>query len=220
MQMGPSHDPVSWTSGVWPLRILISSCLGFSRFIVLDDLRDLHETVDVKMPVASIDAQCTPRTSRSRVCFAVRSGCASKNGTIVPTRSARRFTTNWPRCSRWLSCRVRDKSAHAEEASRSSSRQRQLCTLRHDKPMRHLIPGFVASAIRRDMAAGRTRWRSIPLRLQSPVTQASSLNQSFLLIVRTRHIVTVPPTSDGTRSAGYSDVPAYSRVLQLPRSTL
>ena len=43
--------------------------------------------------------------------------------------------------------------------------------------------------------------------------------QPFLLIVRTRHIFTVPPTWDGTRSAGYSDVPAYSRVLQLPRST-
>jgi hypothetical protein len=34
MQMGPSHDPVSWTSGVWSLRILIRSCLGFWRFIV------------------------------------------------------------------------------------------------------------------------------------------------------------------------------------------
>src|SRR5204863_2880622 len=34
MQTGPSHDPVSWISGVWPLRILISSCLGFWRFIV------------------------------------------------------------------------------------------------------------------------------------------------------------------------------------------
>ena len=34
-----------------------------------------------------------------------------------------------------------------------------------------------------------------------------------LLIVRTRHIVTVPPTSDGTSSAGYSEFPAYSQVL-------
>ena len=34
--------------------------------------------------------------------------------------------------------------------------------------------------------------------------------QSFLLIVCTRHIVTVPPDSDGTSSAGYPDVPAYS----------
>src|SRR6202011_5144846 len=46
-----------------------------------------------------------------------------------------------------------------------------------------------------------------------------STRQSFLLIVRTRHVVTVPSALDGTRSAGYSDVPAYSRVLQLPRST-
>jgi hypothetical protein len=34
--------------------------------------------------------------------------------------------------------------------------------------------------------------------------------QPFLLIVCTRHIVTVPPGVDGTSSAGYSDVPAYS----------
>src|ERR671918_982174 len=34
MQTGPSHRPMSRTSGVWPLRILTSSCLGFLRFIV------------------------------------------------------------------------------------------------------------------------------------------------------------------------------------------
>jgi hypothetical protein len=34
--------------------------------------------------------------------------------------------------------------------------------------------------------------------------------QSFLLITCTRHIVTVPPGSDGTSSAGYSGVPAFS----------
>ena len=34
MQMGPSHHPMSRTSGVWPLRILMSSCLGFLWFIV------------------------------------------------------------------------------------------------------------------------------------------------------------------------------------------
>lgn len=43
-------------------------------------------------------------------------------------------------------------------------------------------------------------------------------DQSFLLISCTRHIVTVPPTSDGTRSAGYSGVPAYGqmRTARLP----
>jgi hypothetical protein len=34
MQRGPSHHPVSGTSGVWPLRILSSSGLGFWRFMV------------------------------------------------------------------------------------------------------------------------------------------------------------------------------------------
>ena len=44
--------------------------------------------------------------------------------------------------------------------------------------------------------------------------------RSFLLIVRTRHVVTmVNVRSDVTMSsAGYSDVPANSRVLQLPQS--
>ena len=31
MQMGPSHDPVSWTSGVWSLRILISRVQALMR---------------------------------------------------------------------------------------------------------------------------------------------------------------------------------------------
>jgi hypothetical protein len=34
MQMGPSLHPVSRVFGVWPLRILIRSCLGFWRFMV------------------------------------------------------------------------------------------------------------------------------------------------------------------------------------------
>ena len=42
-----------------------------------------------------------------------------------------------------------------------------------------------------------------------------SASESFLLIVRTRHVVTiVNARSDGTiSSAGFSDVPAYSRIL-------
>jgi hypothetical protein len=43
--------------------------------------------------------------------------------------------------------------------------------------------------------------------------------QPFLLIACTRHIVTVHAPPDGTSSAGYSGVPAYSQLLQLPRST-
>ena len=42
---------------------------------------------------------------------------------------------------------------------------------------------------------------------------SAHLEQSFLLIVRTRRIVTAVGSS-----AGFSEFPAYSRVLQLPRS--
>lgn len=34
MQRGPYLHPVSWMSGVWPLRILIKSAFDFLRFIV------------------------------------------------------------------------------------------------------------------------------------------------------------------------------------------
>jgi len=44
--------------------------------------------------------------------------------------------------------------------------------------------------------------------------------QPFLLIVRTRHIFTVPPDGDGTRSAGYSEFPAYSRIFRQQRNLL
>jgi len=45
-------------------------------------------------------------------------------------------------------------------------------------------------------------------------------SEPFLLIVRTRHVVTiVNDRSDVTMSsAGYSEIPAYSRLLQLPWS--
>ena len=44
--------------------------------------------------------------------------------------------------------------------------------------------------------------------------------QPFLLIVRTRHIVTVSPTWDETRSAGYTGFPAYSRIYRQQRNLL
>jgi hypothetical protein len=47
--------------------------------------------------------------------------------------------------------------------------------------------------------------------------------QPFLLIVRTRHIFTVTPDSDGigcTSSAGYSEFPAYSRIYRQQRNLL
>src|SRR5262249_45822914 len=58
-------------------------------------------------------------------------------------------------------------SARAEEAAKLLQRTPTRDALRHNKPVRHLEPGSVASAAPPDVAVGRTRWRSIPLRLQS-----------------------------------------------------
>ena len=44
--------------------------------------------------------------------------------------------------------------------------------------------------------------------------------QPFLLIVRTRHIVTVLSVSDRTSSAGYSEFPAYSQIYRQQWSTV
>ena len=65
MQMGPSHDPVSWTFGVWPLRILISSVLGFLRFMVSVISAISTRPVGVKCRSSSI-ISCSVRTSQSR----------------------------------------------------------------------------------------------------------------------------------------------------------
>src|SRR5579884_778938 len=51
-----------------------------------------------------------------------------------------------------------------------------------------------------------------------PLRIPGHLPRPFLLIVCTRHVVTVPTTSDGTSSAGYSEFPAYGWILQRPIS--
>src|SRR5262249_27943906 len=99
MQQGPYLHPVSWTSGVWSLRILTSSCLGLRRFIVS------------VMPAISINPsweRCRPastiRTHRTNCskswCLAVTKGYRSKNGITTSSRSVRRRTTYRNRCSR------------------------------------------------------------------------------------------------------------------------
>jgi hypothetical protein len=80
-------------------------------------------------------------------------------------------------------------------------------------------PVLIHEKLRLDVVAQEVR--AMPLHRDAPTAlslhdtgdePASCLctRQSFLLIVRTRHVVTVPPTWDGTRSAGCTDVPAYS----------
>jgi hypothetical protein len=101
-------------------------------------------------------------------------------------------------------------TTYAEEASQLLERGSPADSLRHDKPMRHLVPGFVASA-------ARSAW--LPNKPDGEATLSvykasnpTSCDQSFLLIVCTHDIFTVPPTWDGTRSPRYTDIPAFGRM--------
>ena len=111
---------------------------------------------------------------------------------------------------------IRDHAAHFEEALKLSEAPDALGTLCHSKLVSHLIPGFVASAIRPTCLSDKPDGEaSLSVHKASDLTE---LDQSFLLISCTRHIVTVPPACDGTRSAGFSGVPAYGqmRTARLP----
>jgi len=106
---------------------------------------------------------------------------------------------------------VGDDATHIEEIPKLVKTRGAPCALRHRELVAHLIASLVA------FSAG-------PIWLpDKPDGEASlsvyktnypaKLNQSFLLISCTRHIVTVSPTRDDTRSAGFSGVPAYGQML-------
>jgi hypothetical protein len=100
---------------------------------------------------------------------------------------------------------------NAKEALELLQRRPTADTLRHDKPMRDLVPSFVASAMPTTLLPHEPDGEA-SLSVYKAGDPAK-LNQSFLLISCTRHIVTVPATWDGTRSAGFSGFPAYSQML-------
>ena len=96
-------------------------------------------------------------------------------------------------------------AADPEEASQLLEARAAALALRHDKPVEHLVAGCVASSprtVRLPYEADREASFSV-YKADHPATE---LDQSFLLIVRTRHVVTiVNALSDDTMSsAGYT----------------
>jgi hypothetical protein len=167
MQMGPSHDPVSWISGVWPLRILISSCLDVFRFIVSTISAISIRPQAPKCLPSSIIRIHSANFSKSR-CFAVRSGSASKNGIIRSNEVCPSVHDELAQILAMIVMPLGDIDAtDAEEALELFQRRYAANALRHDESVRHLIPGSVASAICSTWLPNKTQWRNIPLRLQS-----------------------------------------------------
>jgi len=101
-------------------------------------------------------------------------------------------------------------ATNAKEASQPLQRRATAHALRHHEPMRDLVPGLVASALRSALLPHEADGEA-SLSVHKAGDPAK-LNQPFLLVSCTRHIVTVPPAWDGARSAGYSGFPAYSQM--------
>ncbi len=141
--------------------------------------------------------------SKSR-CFDECNGCVMKNGMIVLIRSLFRRRTHidsGARCGCRTACSAITLPTPKKLVELLQTRD-ALCALRDRKFVSHLIAGPVALAT-------RPRW--LPNESDGEASLSvyktnnpAELNQPFLLIVCTRHIVTVPPAWDGTRSAGYS----------------
>ena len=89
--------------------------------------------------------------------------------------------------------------------------------LRHDKPVTHLIAGSVASPARAVLLPHETD-REASFSVYKADHPTTKLDQPFLLIVRTRHVVTIVNVRpDGTMSsAGYSEFPAYGQMRTAP----
>ena len=106
---------------------------------------------------------------------------------------------------------VRKHASHAEEIDKLVETRDALRALRNRELVRHLIAGFVAFPDRSTRLSHETDGEATLSVYKA--NNPAKLDQSFLLISCTRHIVTVPPTWDGTRSAGFSGVPAYGQML-------
>ena len=88
------------------------------------------------------------------------------------------------------------------------------CALSHHEVMRDLVARLVA-------APSCSVWlpnkpdREASFSVYKAGHPATELDQPFLLVFRTRHVVTIvnARSDDTISSAGYPDVPAYSRIF-------
>ncbi len=181
-----------------------------------DDFCDFNETSDIKMPSVPYQSQAARELLEiTLLCRTKRVGLEERDDR--PHEVLPPVHDELAQMLTMVIVALTDiDTSNAKEALELLQRRPAADTLRHDEPMRHLIPGFVASAVRAawlpDEPDGEA---SLSVYKASDPTE---LDQSFLLISCTRHIVTVSPTWDGIRSAGFSGFPAYSQMLtaQLP----
>jgi hypothetical protein len=175
-----------------------------------NDLRDLNQTLDIEMPTVCDQ----PHAARELLKVALlrrakRMGLEERN-----YRSKKLLSPVHDELAQVLAMvvltLVHVHPTDAKEALELLQRRSAAETLRHDKPMRDLVPGSVALPSRPAWLPDETDGEA-PLSVYKAGNPAE-LNQPFLLVVCTHGIVTVSPAWDGTRSLGFSGFPAYSQM--------
>jgi hypothetical protein len=186
---------------------VMPGCLPVHRF---GDFRDINETAGIKMPIVSDHSHAARKLLKVTLLRRPK-GMSFKERNY---RSHKVLPSVHDELAQMLAvvvvALVDVDTTHAEEAPQLLKRRSAANALRHDKPMRNLVPSFVASAV-------LSTW--LPNKPDGEATLSvhkasdpTNLNQSFLLIVCTHSIFTVPPTWDGTRSLRYTDIPAFGRM--------
>ncbi len=160
---------------------ILPGCLPVHRF---GDLRDLDETVDIEMSTGVDDPHTTRESFEvellrrpERVSFEERQYRSKELRSPVHDELAQMLTM--------IVMALSDEDpTSSEEALQLLQRRPAPDALRHDEPMRHLKPGFVASAT-------SSAW--LPNESDGEATLSvykasdpARLNQPFLLIVCTR----------------------------------
>src|SRR5277367_213476 len=176
-----------------------------------DDLGNLNQTTDVKMP--AVRYQLHAACELLKVTLLRRpQGIGVEERNYRPYEVVPAVHDELAQVLAMIVLALVDvDTAHAEEASELLQCRPATDTLRHNKPMRDLVPGLVASAIRPALLPDEPDGEATLSVYKA--SNPADLNQSFLLISCTQHIVTVPPAWDGTRSVGFSGFPAYSQML-------
>ena len=199
---GPVWRVVSEDSGV-----LQAPSIALSGTCRLRSWRLRDPAADQSRPLS--DVRCEPlpsrswRTSRRPPASRRANGFRSKKG-ITRSRSASRSLTTYTKRAIGLAVRldVATPEPHLNQLENLSP-----VSVLADMELRHELESDATRAV----SLHRDREASFSV----DVTRDVAI-QSFLLIVRTRHVVTpvyVRP-DDMVSSAGYSDIPAYSQIYR------
>jgi hypothetical protein len=187
---------------------LLPGCPPVHRF---DDLSNLNQTIDIEMPAVR-DQLHTQRELLEVALLRRTERISLEERNYRPHEVVPPVHDELAQVLAMIVLALVDVDpAHAEEASQLLQGRPATDTLRYDKPMRDLVPSFVASATPPAWLPDESDGEATLSVYKA--SDPAELNQSFLLISCTQHIVTVPPAWDGTRSVGFSGFPAYSQML-------